>query len=432
MKHHHISPLRFVSLLLNDDALADGDARSPLFFNLTQAVAQCRRCRREVLSYFEFNSMEELEGLDSPALDLVERREEVECRPILAWLDHLPAGERLAAEKDPACLRPRVVEGLLARCRQRWSEAPREALADAQLATRLARHLSEEDESFLPEFDQSPLLARAWGVQGNVLRILGELPAAARALARAGEWAARGVVGKPVRAELLSFSASLAMDRSRFQEAQNCLDEAARLYAGLAAWHEFGRVLLQTAKVELKLGAPGKALVAVQRALVLLDAEREPEIRFGAASIHLHLLCILGRHDEAATALPEARRLCRLYGSSLDEIRLRWCKGLIEAGLEPPEVARQTLLCVRRAFLTEGIASDVALVTLDLAALYAAEGRWGEIAPLAAEVVPVLRVQGIEREALAALLLVAEANERQLAAGLVAEARRRIESGKRK
>ena len=430
MKHQHVSPLRFVSLLLNDDALADGEAKSPFFWNLTEVVGQCPRCRREVLNYYEFSSMAALQELESPALDLVERRQRIECQPLLAWLDHLPAAERLAAKDDPAYLRPQVVEGLLARCRERWSEAPREALADAQLATQLARRLVEdpaEDETFLPEFDQPPLLARAWGAQGNVLRILGELPAAAKALAKAGEWAEQPVVDKAVRAEVLSFSASLAIDRHRFGEARRLLEEAAQLCGGFGGWHELGRVLLQRAKLELEAGRPLEGLRAVRRAESMLEPGREPVLRWVAANIHLHILCDLGRFAEAERVLPQAQELCRRFGGALEGSRISWCEGRIESGLGRASAAEAAFHKAHQAFLNAGIASDVALITLDLAALYAAEGRWAEIAPLAAEVIPVLQAQGIEREPLAALLLLAEANEQQLAAGLVAEARQRFE-----
>ena len=68
---------------------------------------------------------------------------------------------------------------------------------------------------------------------------------------------------------------------------------------------------------------------------------------------------------------------------------------------------------VREGFLEWGSGYDAALAALDLALLYADEGRSAEMRRLARAMAPVFRAQDVHREALAALLLFVEAAGRE-------------------
>ena len=68
----------------------------------------------------------------------------------------------------------------------------------------------------------------------------------------------------------------------------------------------------------------------------------------------------------------------------------------------------------------ERVGFDAALVSLDLAALYARQGRTDEVKRLATEMVPIFESRDVHQEALAALLLFREAAEaEQVTLGLV-------------
>lgn len=72
-------------------------------------------------------------------------------------------------------------------------------------------------------------------------------------------------------------------------------------------------------------------------------------------------------------------------------------------------------MAARDGFLAEGIPYDTALVALELALLYAEQGRSAELKRLAAELVPVFASGQIHREALAALAFFRQAVEAERA-----------------
>jgi hypothetical protein len=91
------------------------------------------------------------------------------------------------------------------------------------------------------------------------------------------------------------------------------------------------------------------------------------------------------------------------------------------------ELAEEMLKRVREGFVVEGIAYDVALVSLDLAALYLESGCTDEARELATESIPLFTSRGVHREALMAWNLFREAAERDaLTLGLVQEVASRI------
>ena len=64
-------------------------------------------------------------------------------------------------------------------------------------------------------------------------------------------------------------------------------------------------------------------------------------------------------------------------------------------------------------FIEEGIPYDTALVSLDLALLYARQRRTADLKRLAEEMVPIFSAQDVHREATAALVLFQDAARRE-------------------
>jgi tetratricopeptide (TPR) repeat protein len=116
-------------------------------------------------------------------------------------------------------------------------------------------------------------------------------------------------------------------------------------------------------------------------------------------------LCHLGRYAEAEPLLPEIRELAAGLRKELDLVRVAWLQGKVDAGLGRTRQAAAAFEQVRRDFTERQMAYDGALVTLELAEVYLAEGRTQEVRALAEEMMWVFRSQGIHREALAALKL---------------------------
>jgi hypothetical protein len=102
---------------------------------------------------------------------------------------------------------------------------------------------------------------------------------------------------------------------------------------------------------------------------------------------------------------PEVRTLCREVGGDVDLVRLRWVEGKIDFGLGRLRNAEVAFREVQEEFLSRRLGYDAALVSLDLALLYATEGRTGDLKRLAAEILPAFEAREVHREAMAALLM---------------------------
>ncbi|MDP9120396.1 MAG: hypothetical protein M3O15_03365 [Acidobacteriota bacterium] len=86
-----------------------------------------------------------------------------------------------------------------------------------------------------------------------------------------------------------------------------------------------------------------------------------------------------------------------------------WLEGRVAAGLGRPGEGAAAFEQVRQEFRERGMAYDYGLVTLELAALHLAQGRNAEVRELAPQLVWIFEVNGIHREALAALRLFRQA-----------------------
>lgn len=119
----------------------------------------------------------------------------------------------------------------------------------------------------------------------------------------------------------------------------------------------------------------------------------------------IYWLVDLGRYAEAEELLAETRPLYAHASEPLNRLRLPWVEGRIAKHMDRPEEAEYLFQKVRQGFIKHGIAYDAALVSLELAEIYVQQGRKEELKELAQEMVTVFRSRNVEREALAALLM---------------------------
>ncbi len=145
--------------------------------------------------------------------------------------------------------------------------------------------------------------------------------------------------------------------------------------------------------------------------------EQEPRLRLCAQHNLIDYLTLSGRFEEAREAYRETRPLYRDFAEPWVQNRRKWVRGRILRGLGRPAPAESLLLAARDGFLAEGIPYDTALVSLEIATLYAEQGRTTELKGLAAGMVPIFSSLNIHREALAALAFLTQAIEAE-AAGL--------------
>jgi tetratricopeptide (TPR) repeat protein len=301
---------------------------------------------------------------------------------------------------------------------------PERAIEAAELAVLVCDLLKEDEPAKARQLYR--LRGYAWGHDGNARRVLGDLRGAEESFSIADAWWDAGVADagnlEPPEYEpaLLDLEASLRIAQRRFPEALSLLDRLFALYRdGHGALHRdahlAGRTLIKKAFALAEMEEPESAIELLRAAEPLVDAERDPRLLYCLRHNLLWNLTTLERYDEARAVLPEVAALRQDLGNPLDLLRLRWVESRIAAGLGPTEKAVRLFQQLRQDFADRGMAYDAALVTLELTALHAAEGRTAEVKKLSVEMARIFRVQNVPREALAALLFLEKAAERERA-----------------
>jgi hypothetical protein len=141
----------------------------------------------------------------------------------------------------------------------------------------------------------------------------------------------------------------------------------------------------------------------------MIDPDQEPRLVLCARHNLIDDLAETDRFFEAQKLYRETRALYRNFPDPVTQNRRRWVKGKISLGLGRTKQAERLLLSSRDGFIAEEIPYDAALVSLEVAALYAREGRTAHLKRLAQEMLPIFSSLQIHREALAALTFLRKA-----------------------
>lgn len=364
----------------------------------------------------EMGEMEESEGseydeaIERAFLHASAREQEIERQRAAAagrleeLLRHPPARRRLLVFNSVRFHDRVVCDLLLEKSRATGLDDPSTALDLARLALEIVSRLTAEAAGG-PELFEG-LRARAWAQLGNALRVGGDLASADAALATAEALLGERRVGLLDAAQVLDLLASLRKDQRRFNEAILLLDRVAGIYRRLGQWHLLGRTLRQKASVYTEEGGHFEIRIALLRqALDLLDPRQEPLGFLGARHNLIVTLAESGRVREAFALLFHTRPLYLKMGDRLTLLRLRWVEGRIALGLERIEQAAAAFREVRDAYVELGLDYDAALVSLDLALVYARQGRTYDMRVLAEEMLTIFQSRDIHREAMAALFV---------------------------
>jgi tetratricopeptide (TPR) repeat protein len=339
-------------------------------------------------------------------------RAEAEAAGLVTELLAQPAGRRaLLLDRQPRFWTWPVAELLVETVRETSFSDPAAAERLAGLVLGLAGRLPE------PPYRgrRGDLLARTWASLGNARRLAFDLAGAGRAFAAAHACLLKGSRDALERAHLADLEASLAVDQRRFADALRLLTRAAAVFCQYGELHRAGRSRVKMATVHSKAGEPERAIPLLQEALTLIDAGSEPRLDLSVRHNLMTALADSGRALEARRLFAESRALYRRFPEPLTESRRLWLSGKIARGLGQTAEAEAAFLAARDGFLTSGIPYNTVLVTLELAALYAEEGRTAELQRLAAETAPIFLSRQIHREALVALGFFRQAVEREAA-----------------
>jgi hypothetical protein len=135
-------------------------------------------------------------------------------------------------------------------------------------------------------------------------------------------------------------------------------------------------------------------------------------------------LCDLGRFDEAAAEVARHRAAYADPAHPETAHRLAWIDGRIARGRGDAAAAEGLLLAARNGYLAAANPFNAALIALDLAEQYQAEGRTAAVRRIAEATVGVFAAGGVHREALRAAALFRDAAvAERLTAGLLAHLR---------
>lgn len=259
------------------------------------------------------------------------------------------------------------------------------------------------------------LRARAWAYIGNSQRVRSDLQEAERSFDIASFHLKRGTRELLERAIFLDLKASLLRAQRRFDEALRLLRRAISIFLEEGDLHRAGRALVKLSTIYNYAGKSEECVSVLYRALELIDPEQEPRLLLNAWHNLSFVLAELGRFLEAQSIYRKARPLYRDFPDAWTQNRRKWLKGKILQGLGQSAQAEMLLLAARDGFVGEGNPYDTALVSLELAVLYASQGRTNELKRLAHEMVPIFTSRNIHREALAALVFLRQAVETEQA-----------------
>lgn len=419
-----------------DDELSETESRA-----LQRHLAACDRCEgllRELLPVSRpAAAAPTAPAADIPAYRSLIRRVLAEARPRVQQQRSLLQAERDAAASLWAELRPLadderrsrllgdprfhnwgLFEVMIGRARQAALAEPKRAESLLCLVLELTALL--DPERYGPGALESAK-GRAWSYLGNAWRILGDFWQAEQAFQNAEQHFADGWLDPLDDALLLTLKASLRRAQRRFEEAHRMLDEAIAIYREVNEPHLQGRALMKKGLTWQLQGELQEAITCLRNCLFLLDGNQEARVLVAAQANLILCLHDSGQSRAAAALIPEARQLLLEVGKRGDLLRLRWTEGRVLAALQRNAEAEAAFLEVREGFVDDRAAYDAALVCLDLAALYARQGRTDEVRRLVSEMLPVFQACEVHREALAALIVLEKAAEKELTLGLVEE-----------
>lgn len=283
------------------------------------------------------------------------------------------------------------------------AEAPQGAVNDGR---RHPHRQSRED---------ADLAAAAWGEVGNARRRLGNFTSAEQAFRTAMGHAGCGTGAVELHATLLDLSASLSIAERSFDRADRSLALACLLHEKSGHETKVAKALIQRGLVAAYTEKFETAASFFGLALCRIDREQEPHLFRTAILNTVGALIDLNQLDRAETLLASAGPLLEEIGGAIDKLKVRWVEAKIARAAGRYHQAERTFREIRRAFAEERMPYYVALVNLELCAIWLHSRQTDELRTAVAEALSTFLALGIEREALASVILLDQAAQQDRA-----------------
>jgi tetratricopeptide (TPR) repeat protein len=336
---------------------------------------------------------------------------------LFAKLRDLPFDEQLGLVTDDESFQIwGVCQLLLKESLEAAFEDAGRAVNFAELGVKVAQTLGDAYDPYWV----LDLRARAYAYLGNAQRVLGELRSSETAFRESESLLSKSMTGNDlVAAEVIQLKSSLRRAQRRLPESMELVERALAVYRGHDDPQGVGEVLLKKARVLEEMDEVEGAIASLREAVGIVDARS----RLGLCALHNLVLCLAqaGRYEEAARLLPEVREAFA-ESRPIDLLRLRWVEAKISLGQGRLQEAEESFRQIQQEFLVRKMGYDAALVSLDLAILYAQEHRTEDLKRLAAEILQVFESRDVHREAVATLILFQSAcEEERLSAELASQ-----------
>ncbi len=408
-------------LLLQELMLSLGQEQGTIFDHLISCES-CRRKAKELreqavepagkLLGWSFHAYEKALERSLPDVNAHSRvlaRERAQAPALFVELmEHPDARRGLLLVNDPRFKTWGLFELLIERAQEM---ASRDAVYAEEMG-RMALRLSDVLDPLLYDPDLiEDLRGRAWTHIGNARRVRSDLAGAEEAIERADACLRHGSQDAVERAVFLDAKSSLRRDQHRFDEAVRLTHRAVSIFLQHGHRHRAGRSLVKMSTIYHMSGRMEEAIPLLYQALELIDPEQEPRLLLCTRHNLIDDLAEIGRFLEAQKLYRDTRPLYRDFPDGWVQNRRKWVRGKIARGLGQARLAESLFEAARDGFLAEGIPYDTALVSLELATLYAEQARMGDLQRLAREIVPIFSSLQIHREALAALAYLKQAIE---------------------
>jgi tetratricopeptide (TPR) repeat protein len=304
-----------------------------------------------------------------------------------------------------------LFEALLERSWSLRHESPEQMVRLADWARLLSEKLEPEE---LGECQVADCQCRAWMELGNAHRVADELEEAEEALGRATELFLQGSRDELLAARLFDVQASLYSSCRRFDLAATALDLVFAIYRRRGDKHLAGRALISKGIYLGYQGESEEAIRLIEDGLRLVDERRDTRLVFLAIHNQTTLLVDSGRFREARMALFNLKRRGIDPGGRVNELKVRWLDGYINAGLGELDRAEAALREVQQGFEAMELGYKAALAGLQLGAVLLRQGRNDDASREVLAASDVFIALGIGREAGASLLLLRDAFKQRM------------------
>jgi len=328
----------------------------------------------------------------------------------LAELLALPPQEReIAVVLDPTYQTYALASYTLERCEKAVTYDP----ALARELARLARGIAMQADPLAcgGAAALADLEAYALAMEGNSLRVAGELREAFQMFMEARQVEERGGADPDLGARIDFAEASLRRDLRQFGAAHHLLDRSGKVFRALKDRNQTARTLINRANVYIVQGEFAQAAATLEGAL---DFSCEPSLALIVRHNLIDILAKSGRAQEASRLFAESRELYLQFSDPLTTSRRLWVEGIIARELgEDLELAETRLTEVIDRLTTYGYGLDAAVAGLDLVTVYAARGQSAQVLQTAAYLVQLFEARNVQPDALAALTMVYKAAQKE-------------------